>query len=78
MMPLVFSDVGEEQVIHCVKGGCQCRQHLEELGFVPGAAVVVVADRHGDVIVNIKGSRIALGRGMASKVMVKNRTDCPA
>lgn len=73
MMPLIFANVGEEQVVHCIKGGCKCRQHLEELGFVPGTPVVIVADRHGDVIVNIKDSRIALGRGMATKIMVKDR-----
>ena len=46
------------------------RQHLAELGFVDGAEVKVISRAAGDVIVSVKGARLALNRSMASRITV--------
>ena len=48
----------------------EIRRFLENLGFVPGAVVTVVSKAGGNVIVNIKESRVAIGKDMANKIMV--------
>lgn len=57
-------------MIKKVGGDANVRRHLENLGFVPGAYVSLVAQISGNVIVNIKDSRVALSREMAAKIMV--------
>jgi ferrous iron transport protein A len=61
---------GERNMIKKVGGDANVRRHLENLGFVPGAYVSLVAQISGNVIVNIKDSRVALSREMAAKIMV--------
>ena len=70
MMPLTFATAGEENIIKKVGGKTDVRSHLENLGFVPGGSVTVISDIGGKLIVNVKESRIAISREMASKIMV--------
>ena len=70
MMPLVFANVGEESIIRKVGGSPEVRAHLEDLGFVTGGNVTVISTAGGSLIVNIKDSRVAISREMASKIMV--------
>ena len=70
MMPLVFAENGEENIIKKVGGTPETKKHLEDLGFVPGGAVTVVTTVGGNLIVNIKESRFAISREMASKIMI--------
>jgi len=51
-------------------GGKEVKRHLEELGFVVGGVVTVVSEINGSLIVNVKESRVAIGKDMASKIMV--------
>ena len=69
-MPLVFADVGAEQIIKKVGGSQEMRQHLADMGFVPGGGVTVVSTIGGNVIVKVKESRVAISREMAQKIMV--------
>ena len=69
-MPLIFADVGEEQIIRKVGGSQEMRQHLADMGFVPGGGVTVVSTIGGNVIVKVKESRVAISREMAQKIMV--------
>ena len=69
-MPLVFADVGEEQIIKKVGGSQEMRQHLADMGFVPGGGVTVVSTIGGNVIVKVKESRVAISKEMAQKIMV--------
>lgn len=69
-MPLTFAKEGETNSIKKVGGKEETRKFLEKLGFVAGAAVTVVSAAGGNVIVNIKDSRIAIGRDMAGRIMV--------
>ncbi|MCC8192811.1 MAG: ferrous iron transport protein A [Ruminococcus sp.] len=70
MMPLSLATQGEENMIRRVGGSAEARLHLEELGFVAGATVTVVSKMGGNVIVNVKESRIAISQEMANKIMV--------
>jgi Fe2+ transport system protein A len=70
MMPLTMAKIGEENLIKKVGGKTETRQFLENLGFVVGGAVTIVAEIGGNVIVSVKDSRVAVGREMANKIMV--------
>lgn len=70
MMPLSLAQQGEENIIRKVGGSADIRLHLETLGFVVGAMVTVINEIGGNVIVNIKESRIAISREMANKIMI--------
>lgn len=61
---------GEPMEIKRIGGKTEVRKFLESLGFVAGGIVTVVSDIGGNVIVNVKDSRVAIGRDMASKIMV--------
>lgn len=70
MMPLIFAPVGEEKIIKKIGGKQELKAHMETLGFVVGGAVTIVCAMGGNVIVNVKDSRIAISREMAQKIMV--------
>lgn len=70
MMPLTFMNIGETKTITKVGGKNETRQFLEKLGFVIGGEVTVVSEINGNMIVNIKDSRVAIGKDMAAKIMV--------
>lgn len=70
MMPLSMTNEGETSTIFKVGGKEETRKFLENLGFVPGTAVTVVSKLGGNMIVNIKNSRIAIGNDMATRIMV--------
>ena len=62
MMPLTMLNTGEPSTIKKVGGKEETRRFLENLGFVPGGEVTVVSEIDGNMIVNIKDSRVAIGK----------------
>lgn len=70
MMPLMLAQVGEENIIKKIGGSSEVKQHLENLGFVVGGTVKVVNALDGNVIVNVKESRVAISEEMAKKIMI--------
>ncbi|HIR60275.1 MAG TPA: ferrous iron transport protein A [Candidatus Faecivivens stercoravium] len=70
MMPLNFAAVGEENVIRKIGGSPETRKHLENLGFVVGGKVKVVQTIGGNLIVNVKESRVAVSKEMAARIMI--------
>ncbi len=70
MLPLTLAEVGEENIIKKIGGKQEVKSHLENLGFVAGGAVTVINTIGGNVIVNVKESRIAISKEMAQKIMV--------
>lgn len=70
MMPLTLAAVGEENVIRKVGGSPEIKKHLEDLGFVAGGLITIVSTTGGNLIVNVKESRVAISREMANKIMV--------
>ena len=61
MMPLMFANPGDEVIIKKVGGSAETKKHLEDLGFVVGGTLTVV---------NVKGTRIAITKEMAGKIMI--------
>ena len=70
MMPLTMAREGEVASIRRIGGRDEVRRHLENLGFVTGADVRVVSMNNGNVIVNVKESRVAISKEMANKIMI--------
>ena len=70
MMPLTMATEGEVTSIKRVGGKEEIRRHLENMGFVPGANVTVVSINDGNVIVNVKETRVASSKEMANKIMI--------
>ena len=70
MMPLSMVKEGEPNVIKRVGGKEETRKFLENLGFVIGGTVTVVSQTAGNLIVNVKDSRVAIGKDMANKITV--------
>ena len=69
-MPLTFAQIGETNIIKRVGGNPDLRRHLAEMGFVPGGSVTVVSKIAGNVIVNVKESRVAVSKEMANKIFI--------
>lgn len=69
-MPLSLASMGEENIIRRIGGNPEAKKHLENLGFVVGGTVTVISAMGGNLIVNVKESRIAISREMAMKIMV--------
>jgi ferrous iron transport protein A len=70
MMPLSMVREGEKNIIKKVGGKEETRKFLENLGFVTGGVVTVISEMGGNMIVNVKDSRVAIGKDMANKIMV--------
>ena len=69
-MPLTMASIGEANTIRKVGGNEEAKRFLENLGFVAGAEITVVSAIGGNVIVNIKDSRVAINQDMARHIMV--------
>lgn len=69
-MPLTMVPTGEPNVIKKIGGKEETRRFLENLGFVTGEMVTVVSEIGGNMIVNVKDSRVAIGKDMANKILV--------
>jgi len=69
-MPLSMVHAGESNIIKKVGGKAETRKFLENLGFVAGSAVTVISEVGGNIIVNIKESRVAIGKDMANRIIV--------
>ena len=70
MMPLTLANLDEKNIIKKVGGNAETKKHLENMGFVVGGNIIVVAEMSGNLIVNVKESRIAISREMAQKIMI--------
>ena len=69
-MPLSLLKAGEESIIKSITGKNEVKKHLEDLGFVVGGKVLVVSSINGNLIVNVKDSRIAIDKALANRIMV--------
>ncbi len=69
-MPLSFSPAGSMVSIKAIKGKDESKRFLESLGFVVGGSVTVISELNGNLIVNVKDTRVAISRSMANRIMV--------
>ena len=70
MLTLTMASQGEPMTIKKIGGKQETKKFLETLGFVVGGTVTVVSEINGNMIVNVKDSRVAIGKDMANKIMV--------
>lgn len=70
MMPLTMAAIGEENTIKRIGGKEDTKKFLENLGFIAGGTVTIISEISGNMILNVKDSRVALGKDMANKIMV--------
>lgn len=70
MLPLTLANIGEKNLVKKIGGSAETKKFLETLGFVVGSCVIVVNKIGGNVIVNIKESRVAISKEMANKIMI--------
>lgn len=71
MLPITMATVGDVVTIRKITGKDEIRQHLAELGFVVDTDVTVVTSLGGNLIVQVKDSRVALDRSMANRIMIE-------
>lgn len=69
-MPINMIGAGNSAVVNRVTGNDSVRQFLGNLGFVAGATVTLISDIGGNIIVNVKDSRVAINNDMAKHIMV--------
>ena len=70
MMPLSLAELDTENTIRKIGGSPELRKPLENLGFVVGGNVTVVAMLGGNVIVKVKEARVAISEEAARRVMI--------
>ncbi len=70
MMPLVYAEKGQPQIIRRIGGSPEVRKHLEDLGFHVGGEVNIVSTLGSNLIVKVKESRVAVSEELAKKIMV--------
>lgn len=70
-MPLTMLPLGKEAVINACKSKDTTKKFLEGLGIIPGAPISVVSEMSGNLIISIKGARVAINKGTAQQVMVQ-------
>ena len=75
MLPLTMAAPGEPQAIFKITGRDEVRRHLAELGLVVGEEVTVMNSLGGNLILQVKDSRIALDRSLANRIMVRGFED---
>lgn len=68
-LPLSFAGAGSVVTIAKIRGKEELRHHLKNLGFVEGATVKVVTAQSGDLIVEVKGSQVALNCQVATHII---------
>ncbi|TET17886.1 MAG: ferrous iron transport protein A [Dehalococcoidia bacterium] len=71
MMPLSMVQSGESVQVAAIRAGWGLQRRLADMGLTPGVRVKVINSQgRGPVVLDIRGSRLALGHGIAHKIMV--------
>lgn len=67
-MPLTLVEKNKLYKIKRIRGNPKIKRHLEDLGFTQNESLILISKNHGNIIVNIKNSRIAIGEDLARKI----------
>jgi len=70
MIPLIFAEEGQPSIIKKIGGSSEVKKHLEDMGFVPGSTATLITQNNGNIIVNVKETRVAISKEMAQKIMI--------
>jgi len=77
LLPLSMVGTGQKVRLVEISAGTKLRRRLTELGLTPGVELQVMQDQGGPLLLSIYNSRLAVGRGMAHKIMVELITEQP-
>ncbi|MHC1724007.1 MAG: ferrous iron transport protein A [Aminipila sp.] len=69
-MPLTMTRPGTQVTVATIRGRDNTKRFLENLGFVEGTQVMVISELGGNIIVNVKESRVAISKTMASRILI--------
>ena len=75
-MPLAMIDIGNSAIIKACTVKNATRRYLESLGIVSGSIITVISKIDGNIILNVKGTRIAINRGIAQMLIVEEFKPC--
>ena len=70
MMPIAYAPKDEVQIVKRIAGNPEVKKNLEDLGFHVGSEVSVVSSLAGNLIISVKGSRVAVSDELARKIYV--------
>lgn len=70
MMPLIYAEAGQLQIIRKIGGSPEVKKHLEDLGFNVGGQVSIVSSLGENLIVKVKESRVAVSEELAKRIFV--------
>ena len=70
-MPLTMLPPGKEAIINMCKAKESTKKFLEGLGIIPGVPVSVISEINGNLILNVKGARLAINKGIAQQLLVR-------
>lgn len=70
-MSLIFVNKGEKARVEQINGGDTFSKKMMEMGFYKGMEIEIISNDNGPLIIGVDGSRIALGRAMAQRIMVQ-------
>lgn len=71
-MPLSMASLSEKVKVQNIRGKDETKMFLKNLGFVEDAVVEIVSELNGNVIVSVKGTRVAISKSMASRILTQN------
>ena len=71
VLPLTNARSGQPVVLVKISGGHRVAHRLAELGLTPGVELEVLQNKGGPILLAVRSTRLAIGRGMANKVMVR-------
>lgn len=71
MIPLTFANNGEKIVIKKIGGSAEVKRLLQNLGFAADEGICIVASVAGNLIIDVKGTRVAVSRELAERIMVE-------
>ncbi len=69
-MPLVFAKTGEVNKIKKIGGKDETKNFLNKLGFIEGGEIIVITENAGNLIVNVKDTRVAISKEMANRIII--------
>ncbi len=71
LIPLSEAEIGRDVKLVRIDAGRELISRLVAMGLVPNSVITVVGiGRPGPFTINVKGSKVAIGKGMAQKIMV--------
>jgi Fe2+ transport system protein FeoA len=73
MITLTDLKTGQNGIIEGINGGLNLKNRLESLNLREGKSIrkISSAPFHGPIVIEVGGCKIAIGRGMASKILVE-------